>query len=83
MHWRIGCCHLLKVDSNRLQNNSFPAVLVIVIYLHIESALYAQNRVQGGAGTDLPKFKFSVKFPIGLHVILQLQIKKIQNCLLS
>ena len=29
-----------------------------------------------GAGNDLPKFKFSVKFPIGLHIILQLQIKK-------
>ena len=30
----------------------------------------------GGAGSDLPKFKFSVEFPIGLYVILQLQIKK-------
>ena len=29
-----------------------------------------------GGGSDLPKFKFSVEFPIGLHVILQLQIKK-------
>ena len=27
----------------------------------------------------LPKFKFSAKFPIGLHVILQIQIKKIEN----
>ena len=31
---------------------------------------------EGGSGNDLPKFKFSVEFPIGLHVILQLQIKK-------
>ena len=37
----------------------------------------------GGGWKRLPKFKFSVEFPIGLHVILQLQIKKIQNCLLS
>ena len=29
-----------------------------------------------GAGSDLPKFKFAVEFPIGWHVILQLQIKK-------
>ena len=30
---------------------------------------------QGGR-KRLPKFKFSAKFPIGLHVILQIQIKK-------
>ena len=30
----------------------------------------------GGDRTRLPKFKFSANFPIGLHVILQLQIKK-------
>ena len=29
-----------------------------------------------GPGSDLPEFKFSVEFPIGLHIILQLQIKK-------
>ena len=35
-------------------------------------------RVQplGGGPKRLPKFKFSAKFPIGLHVILQIQIKK-------
>ena len=27
----------------------------------------------------LPKFKFSAKFPIGLHVILQIQIRKFEN----
>ena len=30
----------------------------------------------GGARSNLPKFKFLVEFPIGLQVILQLQIKK-------
>ena len=35
-------------------------------------------RCQGGR-TRLPKFKFSAKFPIGLHVILQIQIKKFEN----
>ena len=33
---------------------------------------------QGGR-TRLPKFKFSEKFPIGLHVILQIQIRKFEN----
>ena len=32
----------------------------------------------GGAGNDC-LFKFSAKFPIGLHVILQIQIKKFEN----
>ena len=35
----------------------------------------------GGEGgrKRLPKFKFSAKFPIGLHVILQIQIRKFVN----
>ena len=33
----------------------------------------------GGGRTRLPKFKFSAKFPIGLHVILQTQITKIRK----
>ena len=33
---------------------------------------------QGGR-KRLPKFKFSAKFPIGLHVILQIQIRKFEN----
>ena len=33
----------------------------------------------GGVRKRLPKFKFSAKFPIGLHVILQIQIKKIRK----
>ena len=33
---------------------------------------------QGGR-KRLPEFKFSAKFPIGLHVILQIQIKKFEN----
>ena len=34
-----------------------------------------------GGGECLPKFKFSAKFPIGLHLILKLQIKKFKTCL--
>ena len=33
----------------------------------------------GGGRKRLPKFKFSAKFPVGLHVILQIQIKKIRK----
>ena len=33
----------------------------------------------GGGRKRLPKFKFSAKFPIGLHVILQILIKKFEN----
>ena len=36
------------------------------------------QNLQGGR-KRLPKFKFSAKFPIGLHVILQIQIKKFEN----
>ena len=42
-----------------------------------------KKNANGGGRTRLPKFKFSANFPIGLHVILQLQIKKIQKCLIS
>ena len=32
-----------------------------------------------GGRKRLPKFKFSTKFPIGLHMILQIQMKKFKN----
>ena len=35
-------------------------------------------QAQGGR-TRLPKSKFSAKFPIGLHLILQIQIQKFEN----
>ena len=51
----------------------------------MENLMKIINKKEKGGGNDLPKFKFPVEFPIGLHVILQLQIKKKknQNCLLS
>ena len=47
----------------------------------VGSPLVRRNKhVSGGGGRKrLPKFKFSAKFPIGLHVILQVQIKKFEN----
>ena len=43
-------------------------------------AMLGRLKNKGGGGRKrLPKFKFSAKFPIGLHVILQIQIKKIRK----
>ena len=42
------------------------------------NGLSVKTWVRGGR-KRLPKFKFSAKFPIGLHVILQIQIKKFEN----
>ena len=38
--------------------------------------------MQGG-GSDLKQFRFSVEFPIDVHVILQLQIRKFKNAQIS
>ena len=40
---------------------------------------YKGKQCSRGGRKRLPKFKFSAKFPIGLHVILQIQIKKFEN----
>ena len=45
---------------------SFPTVAILWI-------------LSGGGWKRLLKFKFSAKFPIGLHVILQIQIKNFEN----
>ena len=42
-------------------------------------ALFNSLFFTGGAGHDCPNLKFSVKFPVGLHVILQMQIRKFEN----
>ena len=51
----------------------------IVILYHLRAAPFRKKLTGGGGRTRLPKFKFSAKFPIGLHVILQIQIKKFEN----
>ena len=60
---------------------------VIPMALFFSSDLIADSGLWyfpgGGVRKRLPKFKFSAKFPIGLHVILQIQIKKIRKWLLS
>ena len=51
-------------------------------YIGTLSQYIGTLRGGGGRRKRLPKFKFSAKFPIGLHVILQIQIKKIRKWLL-
>ena len=41
--------------------------------------IFFQESESRGGRTRLPKFKFSAIFPIGLHVILQKQIRKFEN----
>ena len=50
----------------------------IYVKMVIKKWKWQKGQLKGG-GSDLPKFKFSVEFPIGLHVILQLRIKKINK----
>ena len=62
--------------------NGAPAVIFELPYtyryLPKEGASPEKISIRGGR-TQLPKFKFSAKFPIGLHAILQIQIKKFEN----
>ena len=45
----------------------------LLYFGHIRTRMASKN---SGGRTRLPKFKFSANFPIGLHVILQIQILK-------
>ena len=52
--------------------------IVLVSKCSLDIEQYVEFKIRGGR-KRLPKFKFSAKFPIGLHVILQIQIKKFEN----
>ena len=77
----VICLHIFNRVSTKLNT-----VSVRIWPLHLRSLVPKNKRAivpflwlgQGGR-TQLPKFKFSAKFPIGLHVILQIQIKKIRK----
>ena len=60
--------------------HSYKDDLKIILLDEIEGAVESTWFDQGGR-TRLPKFKFSAKFRIGLHVILELQIKKFKTWL--
>ena len=49
------------------------------VYMNIHNPNPNPNPNPMGGRKRLPKFKFSAKFPIGLHVILQIQIKEFEN----
>ena len=55
------------------ENVQFPGIFKFT------RALFKMEGSYRGGRKRLPKFKFSAKFPIGLHVILQIQIKKFEN----
>ena len=59
-------------------NYTVTVALVGVAKLNLALPAPSLFKTRGGR-KRLPKFKFSAKFPIGLHVILQIQIKKFEN----
>ena len=80
------CSHLmaeLKILAGRDKSFRGKGVVTTFLYRHtpwcrIEGALKI-FKICRGSRTRLPKFKFSAKFPISLHVILQIQIRKFEN----
>ena len=75
-------------------NKSYPGDSIILksqeMYIFFQIAMITQipettnitlfdGSGGGGAAHDLPKFRFLVEFPIGLHIILQLQIRKFKT----
>ena len=62
------------------------AIAMLFFFFHpnrlIQTHCIQSTWLHGGR-THLHKFKFSANFSIGLHVIVQMQIKKIQKCLIS
>ena len=85
----VGCNTL---SNGKFHNRGYSDILYGINSIDImgcctpeESAIYHKQMVitlfysGGGGGKRLPKFKFSAKFDIGLHVILQIQIKKFEN----
>ena len=79
--------YLIKKINFKLLNA--PKSLKLVLLFRMINSLTKNSKhlykecCGGGGRTRLPKFKFSAKFPVGLHVILQIQIIKIQKYLIS
>ena len=67
-----------RVSGVATLNSATSSALAVVTACcpHLSVPLCITSR---GGRKRLPKFKFSAKFPIGLHVILQTQIKKIRK----
>ena len=76
----------LCTPSKQFLVYQFSTFQIILIQINrIREGAVAANITSGGGGgrTRLPKFKFSAKFPVGLHELLQLQLKhsKLPNIL--
>ena len=80
--WKIGI-EKVKLKFSRCSRHIQFLVKVTFLgcYHQVQNwqRLFYRIHNPGGGQSDLPKFKFSVEFPIGLHVILQLQIKKFKT----
>ena len=82
-----------KINKGKLKRSYMTEYPMLIGLNTVEFAMqiwpnpahYSQpsHHAGGGGRKRLPKFKFSAKFPIGLHVILQIQIKKNRKWLLS
>ena len=70
--WRTSACRRTKIGGIRCKISSKKRGSFSVGTKNM-GAFFRGGRKR------LPKFKFSAKFPIGLHVILQIQIKKFEN----
>ena len=90
--WKIGETSKFRYNSSEYQNvtgffakesgnsNRFCKFqLHADMFQNGELKCIKTEKRSGGGRKRLPKFKFSAKFPIGLHVILQIQIKKFEN----
>ena len=74
---------LLSTAENVMQIKHLPsAKFYLPISAQIKQHIKYSSIINDSGGQErLPKFKFSAKFPIGLHVILELQIKTNKICL--
>ena len=86
LNFRLRCSSpliLSSVDEKWHPQYTFPLVTILLssseLFTEHVSLDFSRHFLQvggGGGRARLTKFKFSTKFPIGLHVILKLQIKK-------
>ena len=67
---------MFKTEILKKKKPTYPVFVNPILHAQMNGSIW-------GGRTPLPKFKFSAKFPIGLHMILQIQIKKNQKCLIS
>ena len=75
---------MLKANAKRKKVTSDGDFVVMHALLSFLKAFFLVGQcAQQGGRTRLPKFKFSANFPIGLHVILQIQIKENKKYLIS